>query len=106
MRKAPFFAKELSAQAQTFLYACAFWAVAADEELKSSEQMWLMEQFGKDGATNSLEEFVALESNDFFKAFDDAAAAYQMTRREEYSRASKNGFFHVLNQTEARQQRN
>lgn len=73
MMHPPFYAKDCSVEAQTFLYCCAFWAVAADEELKSGEQIWLIEQFGEDGATESLQEFVALESGEFFKAFDNAA---------------------------------
>ena len=74
MAQAPFRAKDFSVAAQTFLYACAFWTVAADEELKPGEQTWLYEQFGQEGATQSLEEFVALESDEFFAAFDNAAA--------------------------------
>ena len=38
-----FKAKDLSLNAQTFLYACAFWTVAADEELSSNEQKWLID---------------------------------------------------------------
>jgi WD40 repeat protein len=74
MSERPFYAKDMSVNAQTFLYACAFWTVAADENLKPAEQRWLVEQFGEDGATQSLEDFVALESNEFFSAFDTAAA--------------------------------
>lgn len=75
MREPPFFAKDMSVEARTFLYACAFWAVAADQKLRTAEQAWLVEQFGQEGATQSLEEFVALESGEFFTAFDSAAAA-------------------------------
>ncbi len=72
MTHPPFYAKDCSVEAQTFLYCCAFWAVAADEELRPGEQSWLIEQFGEDGATGSLQEFVALESDEFFNAFDRA----------------------------------
>lgn len=75
MKAIPFIAKDLSVKLRAFLYACAFWTVAADEELKSEEQLWLIEQFGEEGATESLSQFVSLESDDFFKAFDGAAAA-------------------------------
>ncbi len=73
MSEAPFYAKDFSTHAQVFLYACAFWTVAADEELKSTEQKWLKEQFGEDGATNSLDDFIALGSDDFFDAFYEAS---------------------------------
>lgn len=73
MSESLFCAKDLSVNAQAFLYACAFWTVAADENLGSNEQQWLVEQFGEDGATQSLEDFVALESSEFFQAFDTAA---------------------------------
>ncbi|MFO7871201.1 MAG: WD40 repeat domain-containing protein [Kiritimatiellia bacterium] len=72
---APFHAKDFSENAQSFLYACAFWAVAADQELNPPEQEWLVEQFGEAGATKSLDQFVALESSAFFEAFDGAAAS-------------------------------
>ncbi|MDI6774275.1 MAG: hypothetical protein QME60_02615 [Verrucomicrobiota bacterium] len=72
MNKAPFCAKDQSLNVQTFLYACAFWTVAGDEELKSAEQDWLVEQFGEAGATRSLEEFVKLESDAFSRAFEQA----------------------------------
>ncbi|MBA4388915.1 MAG: hypothetical protein C0404_13110 [Verrucomicrobia bacterium] len=75
MTPAPFTAKNMSVNARTFLYACAFWTVAADEELKKLEQAWLVEQFGQEGSTKSLDEFVALESDEFFDAFDRSAAA-------------------------------
>jgi WD40 repeat protein len=75
VKQAPFYAKDLSVEAQTFLYTCAFWAVAADEQLKSGEQNWLVEQFGADGMTKSLDEFVALDSKEFFDVFDRTAAA-------------------------------
>ena len=75
MTTPPFHAKDLSVEVQTFLYACAFWTVAADESLKSEEQAWLIEQFGQDGATQSLDDFVALDSDAFYAAFDHAAAA-------------------------------
>lgn len=75
MHETLFVAKELSVKARTFLYACAFWTVAADEHLKSGEQQWLIEQFGEDGATQSLDEFVTLESDAFFDAFDGAVMA-------------------------------
>jgi WD40 repeat protein len=78
---APFSAKEFSLEAQKFLYACAFWTVAADESLKPAEQEWLIEQFGPDGATESLDAFVAMESDAFFKAFDDAAGAVSDAER-------------------------
>jgi len=73
-RKIPFIAKDLSDALRKFLYCCAFWTVAADEELKSGEQQWLIEQFGQEGATESLSHFVNLESELFFEAFDAAAA--------------------------------
>jgi len=73
MKEAPFYAKDLSLEAQTFLYACVFWTVAADEELKPGEQKWMIDQFGEDGAMRSLEEFVGLESQQFFNAFDNSA---------------------------------
>lgn len=57
-----------------FLYACAYWAVAADEELKPSEQQWLKDQFGEEGATSSLDDFVSLESGKFYDVFDSSAA--------------------------------
>ena len=75
MIKIPFIAKNLSVNLRSFLYACAFWTVAADEELRSEEQLWLKEQFGEEGATESLSQFVSLESDEFFLAFDRAAAA-------------------------------
>ncbi len=75
MKEAPFKASEKSLDVRRFLYACAYWAVAADEELKPEEQNWLEEQFGEEGVTSSLEEFVSLESGDFFDAFDSAAGA-------------------------------
>ena len=75
MNQAPFLAKDMSIEARKFLYACSFWAVAADEQLKPAEQEWLMKQFGAEGATKSLDEFVALESDAFFQVFDESAAA-------------------------------
>jgi hypothetical protein len=72
---APFYAKDLSVEAQTFLYICAFWTVAADEELTTIEQEWLVDQFGQDGATKSLDEYLSLESSAFLKAFDSALRA-------------------------------
>jgi len=75
MRKAPFIAKDMSIEARKFLYAAAFWAVAADEELKKEEQEWLVEQFGEEGMTKSLNEFVSLESSRFFEVFDNCARA-------------------------------
>jgi WD40 repeat protein len=74
MRQAPFMARDFPVHVRTFLYACAFWAVAADEELKPPEQAWLVDQFGEEGATRSLDEFVSLESTEFFRAFDRAVA--------------------------------
>ncbi len=71
----PFIAKDLSDNLRKFLYCCAFWTVAADEELKSEEQQWLIEQFGQEGATESLSQFVTLESQQFFDVFDKAAVA-------------------------------
>ena len=82
MKQAPFIASEMSVAARRFLYACAFWTVAADEELKPSEQAWLVEQFGEEGITHSLEEFVALESDAFFQAFDGAAGALSDSERQ------------------------
>jgi WD40 repeat protein len=82
MTNAPFVAKDLSMEAQTFLYACAFWTVAADEAIKPTEQDWLIAQFGQQGATGSLEHFVALESRDFFAAFDAAARALKPDERK------------------------
>ena len=73
MQPAPFHARDLSLNAQTFLYACAFWTVASDEGLNAGEQEWLIDQFGEAGATQSLEDFVALESEEFFTAFDTGA---------------------------------
>ena len=73
MTEAPFLARDMSIEARKFLYACAFWAVAADEELKPAEQEWLITQFGAEGATKSLDEFVDLESEAFFEVFDGAA---------------------------------
>jgi len=75
MRKVPFYAEDMSLDAKKFLYSCAFWVVAADEQLKPSEQEWLIRQFGPEGATKSLDEFVALESKEFFQAFDASAEA-------------------------------
>jgi len=75
MSKAPFLAKDMSLEARKFLYACAFWAVAVDEQLKPAEQEWLETQFGAEGATKSLDEFVDLESDVFFQVFDSAANA-------------------------------
>jgi len=75
MQPAPFYAKDMSVEAKTFLYACAFWTVAADEKLRAPEQDWLVEQFGEDGITKSLDEFVALDSEEFLKAFDNAEKA-------------------------------
>jgi roadblock/LC7 domain-containing protein len=72
---APFYAKDFSVEARTFLYICAFWTVAADEELTAIEQEWLVDQFGQDGATKSLDEYLALESSAFLKAFDSASRA-------------------------------
>ena len=74
MKQIPFIAKDLTDGLRKFLYCCAFWTVAADEELKSTEQQWLIEQFGQEGATESLSHFVNLESDAFFRAFDEAAA--------------------------------
>lgn len=73
MTEAPFLARDMTIEARKFLYACAFWAVAADEQLKPSEQEWLIKQFGTEGATKSLDEFVDLESEAFFEVFDGAA---------------------------------
>lgn len=72
---APFYARNFSAEARTFLYACAFWTVAADEEITDPEQQWLIEQFGEDGVTQSLDDYIALESSAFLKAFDNATRA-------------------------------
>ena len=65
----------LSPNAYRFLYACAFWTVAADEELAPSEQAWLIEQFGEESAVRLLEEFVSLDGGEFFSVFDQTAAA-------------------------------
>mgnify|MGYP001615966590 CR=1 FL=1 len=81
MKKAPFNAKDMSLNAKKFLYTCAFWTVAADEQLKPSEQEWLVQQFGAEGATKSLDEFIALESEEFFQVFDASAKALTIEER-------------------------
>jgi WD40 repeat protein len=60
---------------QEFLYACAFWIVAADEELKPGEQTWLNSQFGKQRNDELLIQFSALEGDRFFQVLDDLARA-------------------------------
>lgn len=62
---------------QEFLYACAFWVVAADEELKPGEQTWLNSQFGGKRSDELIRQFSALESNRFFEVLKDLAYAVE-----------------------------
>lgn len=59
---------------QKFLFACAFWIVAADEQLTQGEQRWLTEQFGPRKTAFWLEEMTALQGARFFQVFDKLAA--------------------------------
>ncbi|NQT94185.1 MAG: WD40 repeat domain-containing protein [Lentisphaerae bacterium] len=82
MQPVPFYAKDLSVNAQSFLYACAFWTVASDESLNPEEQEWLIDQFGEAGATQSLEDFVSLESDEFLAAFDAGASGLTVEEKQ------------------------
>ena len=60
---------------QKFLFACAFWAVASDEQLKLGEQRWLNDRFGERKTKAWLDEMIAAEGNRFFQLFDKLAAS-------------------------------
>ncbi|MEI6808338.1 MAG: WD40 repeat domain-containing protein [bacterium] len=59
---------------QKFLFACAFWIVAADEQLTQGEQRWLTEQFGPRKVGLWLEEMTAADGAQFYQAFDKLSA--------------------------------
>lgn len=80
--EAPFHAKDFSEDARLFLYACAFWTVAADETLKSTEQQWLAEQFGEKTSKNLLVEFSQGKRGKFFDVLDDAAESLSSEEKE------------------------
>jgi|GEM_PF-3502819 len=67
--------KQESEYAKEFLFACAFWTIAADEQLNEGEQSWLSAQFGDAESKTLLDQFLQLESNRFFDVFDSLAAA-------------------------------
>jgi len=73
--EAPFLASDFSKEAQVFLYACAFWTVAADETLRTKEQQWLAEQFGEKRAKELLIEFSQGKRGKFLDVLDAAATA-------------------------------
>ena len=60
---------------QKFLFACAFWIVAADEQLTQGEQRWLIEQFGQRKAASWLDEMTSMQGTQFYQVFDKLAAA-------------------------------
>lgn len=61
---------DLSENAQNFLFACAFWIMAADEELSTAEQNWLASQFGEEKYVDRLNEMLELPDGQFMPTFD------------------------------------
>ncbi len=61
---------EYSKSVQEFLFTCAFWILAADEELTSVEQEWLISFFGADTNKRYLNKLLSLASGEFLPAFD------------------------------------
>jgi WD40 repeat protein len=70
----PFRASDFSEGAQEFLFACAFWVVAADERLRSAEHAWLHKQFGSEVGEKLLASFTSLEGATFFAVFDELSS--------------------------------
>ena len=66
---------EYSENAQEFLFACAYWAVAADEKLTTEEQEWLADQFGEEQSQALFSQISSLDNNAFFQLFDDLVNA-------------------------------
>ncbi|MEI6218721.1 MAG: hypothetical protein WCP86_07455, partial [bacterium] len=60
---------------QKFLFACAFWIIAADEQLTAGEQRWLTEQFGARKTSVWLDEMTASQGALFYQVFDKLAAS-------------------------------
>lgn len=75
MTAQPFHASQFSDTTRKFLFACAFWLMAADEELTSAEQEWLSGQLGADAVALLLQEFISLDSAGFFATFDSLTAS-------------------------------
>jgi hypothetical protein len=65
--------EEFTRNVQEFLFACAYWICAADEELRSEEQDWLIEQFGEKKTAAWLENCMNMESQAFLQHFDAMA---------------------------------
>ena len=66
---------EVSPRAQEFLFACAFWIMAADEQLTGEEQAWLFAEFGDSRANQLIQKTLAIESDDFLPYFDTTVNA-------------------------------
>jgi hypothetical protein len=74
--------KTFSQSTQEFLFACAFWIMAADEELKGLEQDWLVDQFGDQQAMTWLEKYMQMGGEEFVQHFDNLAEAVPVEERE------------------------
>jgi hypothetical protein len=72
MMKPPFYAKEHSDEAKLYLFASAYWVLAADEQLTGEEQTWLFDQFGELYTRDMLEGLMAMESEEYFTTLADA----------------------------------
>ncbi len=70
-------------ETQRFLFACAYWVAAADEELVPAEQEWLEQQFGVDAAQRLMTEFINMSDGDYFELFDTKGGLLPF---EEYGR--------------------
>lgn len=68
---------------QAFLFACAFWSLAADAELKPDEQTWLHAQFGEDKTRRLLARFMEFEPDAFLSVFDESAATLADDEKEQ-----------------------
>ena len=70
---------------QRFLFACAYWVAAADEELVPAEQEWLENQFGKETVERLLGEFMGMSREAYFELFDTEGGLIPF---EEYERVT------------------
>ena len=68
-------AGQFGENAQEFLFACAFWTIAADEKLSPGERAWLDGQFGAKSGGENLAILSRLESDRFFALFDQLREA-------------------------------
>jgi hypothetical protein len=62
--------KDFPEIARDFLFALAFWAAAADEQLRSAEQEWFAAQFGAEQADALMARFSAMDDATFFSTLD------------------------------------